>query len=130
MSSSCNSVQEELAWGRALAADAHAHAAACAACGALARRMAALDALFGGGDGDQDGEVPAGFAERVMARLEGPLSVDASTSARWVAPLLRLVERRGVQLALAYGGVLFSLTNLLRFVLSTLVPAVSLGAGR
>jgi hypothetical protein len=126
MSSSCNSVQEEIAWGRALAADAHAHAAACADCAALARRMAALDAVFGGVDG---GEVPAGFAERVMARLERPVSVAAPTSG-WTAPLLRLMDWRGVQLALAYGGVLFSLTNLLRFVLSTLVPAVSLGAGR
>jgi hypothetical protein len=124
----CESVQEDIAWGRALGDVATAHAGSCPVCQTLASEIFRLDRVFAESV-DTDIHVPAGFADRVMARIE--IAVPTGTARLGLAaPLIRLLERRTVQIVLAHGAMAFAVTNLMRFVVTVLVPATSLGGGR
>jgi len=121
LSMSCNAIQERIVVGDALDDASQAHVLACASCGSLVAEWVALDSLVAG---EIDGgiAVPDGFADRVMASL-APESVAVSR-------FDTLIGRRWVQLALTQVGVAVAVANLLRFVLSMLVPASSLGGMR
>jgi hypothetical protein len=67
-------------------------------------------------------QIPEGFADRVMTQIE----------AKSRAPGGRrdLLGRRWVQIALAHVGVAVAVANVVRFVLASLLPTLSLGGGR
>ena len=95
------------------------HLAGCPGCTRVADEHFALEALLVD-ELDNLVQVPDGFADRVMARLDE------------VAPdkLDRLLGRRWFQIALAHVGLAMAIANVLRFVLASLVPSASLGGAR
>lgn len=113
---SCNAVEERIAVGETLDEASQAHVLGCRRCSAVAADYLALDARVE----DELANtviVPEGFADRVMAALqEAPAS-----------HLDHVLGRRWVQIALAHVGAAVALTNLLRFVFSSLVPSATLG---
>jgi hypothetical protein len=116
-SSPCNLYQERIVAGETLDETGQSHVMSCASCGRVASEWLALDAAIAEGlDGGP--QVPAGFADRVMAAL--PIAPAASSR------LARLLDRRWLQIALANIGLAVAVTNLLRFVFATLFP-VSVG---
>jgi hypothetical protein len=114
----CNRIQENIVAGDALDEASQAHVVACASCGQVAAEWLALDSAIA--DGLDGGfEVPAGFADRVMAAV----ATQPTTSSR----IARALGRRWLQVALANIGLAAAVAHLLRFVFSTLLPAASLG---
>jgi hypothetical protein len=114
----CNRIQEHLVAGEVLDQAGQAHVVACASCGQVAADWLALDSAIAEGlDGGP--EVPAGFADRVMAAVAAEPVASSSVS--------RLLGRRWLQVALANLGLAVAIANLLRFVFSTLLPTASLG---
>jgi hypothetical protein len=114
----CNAVQERIVAGDPLDEASQAHALGCASCGRVAAEWLALessiaDVLSGGS------EVPDGFADRVMAKLEDEAREPQGTA--------RTIGRRWLHIALANLGLAIAVANLLRFILSTLMPTASLG---
>jgi hypothetical protein len=118
---SCNDVQEKIARGLLTAAPDRAHAVSCPACAAVAQEWSLVQAAID--DAQSEGVVPDGFADRVMARLGDDLENDQPQPAS-----AGLWERRWVQVVLANVGAVFTLANVLRFVVRVLVPSTSLGA--
>jgi hypothetical protein len=117
----CNLIQERIVAGEALDERDQAHALACPGCARVTAEWLALDSLLAY---DLDGGivVPDGFADRVMAGLEQPVQGQTGFE--------RMLSRRWVQLVLAHVGLVVALANIVRFVLSALVPAASLGGPR
>jgi anti-sigma factor RsiW len=114
----CNRVQEQIVAGCALDETDQAHVVTCASCAALAAEWLALDGAIASGLAGGP-EVPAGFADRVMAAVAAPAAA-ATRTERWL-------EQRSVRLVLANLGLAVALSSLLRFLLATLLPAASLG---
>lgn len=113
----CNEVQERIVAGAVLDEPGRAHVMGCAACDRVAAEWLELDGLVAQA---MDGAtVPVGFADRVMAAIaaevEAPSFVERILRARWL------------RLAAAHLGLVAALLSLLRFVLSALLPAASLG---
>jgi predicted anti-sigma-YlaC factor YlaD len=119
MSMLCNAVQEVLAWNQPLDETGRQHLRACDACRGFGEQMAMLDALVM----DAGVDVPPGFADRVMARLQAT----SGLVPRARRSLSHLLEFRSVHLVLANIGLLVTVSNLIRFVLSLLVPSTASG---
>lgn len=114
----CNRIQEQLVAGDALDETGQAHVVACASCAEVAAEWLALDSAITEGLAGGP-EVPAGFGDRVMAAV----AAQPRTSSR----IERALSRRWLQVALANIGLAAAITSLVRFIFSTLLPAVSLG---
>jgi hypothetical protein len=113
----CNRIQEQLVAGDALDEAGQAHVVVCPGCAQLAAEWLALDSAIAD-DLDGGPDVPAGFADRVMAAVTAEPAGSLAT---------RLLGRRWLRIALANIGLAVAFTNLLRFVFATLLPAASLG---
>jgi len=114
----CNAIQERIVAGAPLDEASQAHALECGSCSRIAAEWLALESSIADALDDVP-EVPDGFADRVMARLE-----DEACERRDAA---RTSGRRWLHIALANLGLAIAVANLLRFILSTLLPTVSLG---
>lgn len=119
--SPCNDIQERLAADGLLGEGQQAHVLACANCTRLAEAHAVLAAVFAETFQD-DVQIPEAFADGVMARLEG--------ENRDPGRRRDLLGRRWVQIALAHVGLAIAVANVLRFVLASLLPTMSLGGAR
>jgi len=113
----CNRIQESIVAGGSLDEAGQAHVVACASCAGVAAEWLALDGAIT--DGLEGMDVPAGFADRVMAAV----AADAPGSSR----VEHMLERPWLKIALANVGLVVAITSVLRFVFSTLLPAMSLG---
>jgi len=116
--SPCNLLQERIVAGEALDEEGQAHVLGCAGCARLAAEWLRLDSVIADGL-DAGLMVPDDFAARVMTEL--------AAEARPAAWHERALGRRWVRLTLAHLGLAVALVNLLRFILSMLLPAASLG---
>ena len=115
----CTLIQEEIAWNKTLNAEAQAHVLSCPECGKVALEFAGLDSQVETALGVQ---VPSGFAERVMDRINlstGPIAVGSFTIIERLESYLAL---RSMQIGLSAAGFLFALGNIARFVLFVFVP--------
>jgi hypothetical protein len=113
----CNRIQESIVAGDALGEAEQSHIVTCASCAEVAADCLALDSAIA--DGLDGAEVPTGFADRVMAGI----AAEPSASSR----IQRMLDRPWLKVALANVGLAVAITSVLRFVLSTLLPTVSLG---
>jgi hypothetical protein len=119
----CTEVEEKIAFGFSLTAEESRHAMDCGDCAAVAQEWSRLEGVLdelrrASKASPAAFDVPAGFADRVMARLPA-------------APAgARLLDRRWAQIVLAHLGALVTLVNIVRFVAGLLVPSTSLGAVR
>jgi hypothetical protein len=94
----CLPIQEEIAWGRSLAAEAQAHVFACPSCTKLSLDFALLDSAVR----DADVTVPSDFADRVMAEVLKDVRSSARGDAvdRLVAKIGSIFQIRAVQFAM------------------------------
>ncbi len=93
----CESVQEQVAWGRDLDNDIQDHVLVCIECGRLALEYAELDSRLSPVLGNTN--VPAGFAARVMKGLPAEAKTSRSTQPAWW-PIFKLgLASAGVALA-------------------------------
>ena len=111
---SCNETQEKIASGVSLDGDEQRHAVTCPHCASVASTYSLLDATL---ETFAPALVPAGFADRVMARL----------AADDRPPPLRWFERRVVQIALANAAAICAVFNLARFLAHIFVSDIALG---
>lgn len=109
----CVEIQELLALGGRLSDHQSHHVTECPSCAAVAAQWLVLDSVF---QGDGGTDVPDGFADAVMKRVE---SEDTAPTG-WL-------DRRWVQVALANAAALVTMANVVRFVARLLVPVTSLG---
>ncbi len=110
----CTQTQEKIARGEALDDHERDHALACSDCGILVALASTLDAL--------DPGVPAGFADRVMARItaEAGGGPEPASPPRWY-------EGRWAGALLTAAAALVALLNAARFFVSVLMPVGSFG---
>jgi len=117
-SPSCNEIQECMLAGTVLDERAQEHLLVCARCASFAADYLALDSLVIETLGEPV-SVPDDFADRVMASLDAR-AAGGGRLERWLV-------RRWVQVALAHVGLAVAVVNILRFVLSSLLPSARLG---
>jgi hypothetical protein len=120
MSIPCNAVQETLAWNQPLDEAGQQHVRTCEACRSFGEQLKILDALV---MDHASVDIPPGFADRVMAGL----SARPARVPRARHRLSHALEFRSVHWVLANIGLLVTLSNLVRFVLSLLVPSTASG---
>lgn len=118
-SKSCSAVQEAIAWNRTPNEALQSHLLECESCRAFGEQIAQLDARM---SQRIEIEVPLGFADRVMARLQDPVPTVLPRGRGF-----RLLEKKSFQLVATQVALLVSLSNLVRFVLSLLVPNTAWG---
>ena len=124
MKKMCEEIQEMIAIGSDLSKVEHDHIRSCSACSLLLMEYQSLQLLVSDSAG---GEVPAGFADAVMRKIDAQESLSAPDM---MAGVFRFFERlmeipQAQNLALGIGGVV-SIFSLIRFALFVLIPA---GAG-
>jgi hypothetical protein len=110
----CTETQAKIARGETLDDLERDHALTCSDCAILVALASTLDAL--------DPGVPAGFADRVMARItaEGRSAHEPPTPPRWY-------EGRWASVVLAAAAAVVAVLNAARFVASVLIPGGSFG---
>jgi hypothetical protein len=109
--SRCNDVQEKIARGERLSDDQRDHTTACASCASVIADFSLLEAAlnaFGPA-------VPAGFADRVMARVAAEVVTSSRASERWVS------------LMLASAAAVIAALNVASFLARVLVASVAFG---
>jgi len=109
----CNDIQEKIAGGVPLDAEAQGHVLDCTGCAPVAAAYSLLDSALEA----MAPAVPPGFADRVMALIAED---DGAPSLRWF-------ERRWVQIGFAHAAAACTLFNLARFVMQVFVSNVALG---
>ena len=107
----CNHIQETIARGAALDAEAQRHVVDCSHCAPVAAAYSLLDGALESFGPD----VPPGFADRVMA-----LVAEDDAPLRWF-------ERRWIQIGFAHAAAACALFNVARFVMGVFVSNVALG---
>ncbi len=108
---SCSEIQEQLARGQALTPEQRGHAASCPRCVKVATTFSLLDETLAA----IVTEVPADFADRVMAQVRAEVPARGWMSQQWIL------------FAVVSGSLAVGLFNLLRFLVGVLVPSVGLG---
>jgi hypothetical protein len=120
MAKICEETQEMIALGVDLSAQAETHAKSCGKCSLLLTEYQSLALLV---SDSMDFEVPLGFADAVMNKIE---MEEKSTQSDWLQKCVSTFERlmaipQAQYLALGLGGAV-SLVNLARFVFFVLIP--------
>ena len=109
----CNHIQETIARGAVLDAQAQRHVVDCSHCAPVAAAYSLLDGALEA----FAAEVPRGFADRVMALIAED---DVPAPLRWF-------ERRWIQIGFAHAAAACALFNVARFVMNIFVSNVALG---
>jgi hypothetical protein len=125
MEKMCEKTQEMIAIGSELSKTEHDHIQSCSSCSLLFMEYQSLQLLV---SSSADGEVPPGFADAVMRKIDA--EPDAKDTEDAMAGIFRFFERlmeipQAQNVALGIGGV-GSIFSLVRFALFVLIPA---GAG-
>jgi len=108
----CQRIQEAMAWGRGLREEDLRHVLSCEMCSETAAQLEKLDSLVRSAIGT---DVPDGFADRVIGRLEEERELAESSFSGRLATLERLLFSKAVQWALVGIGSLVGLFNILNF---------------
>jgi hypothetical protein len=117
----CENTQELVAIGAELSAQEHEHLKTCGKCRLLVEEYQSLTLLV---SDSTNVEVPLGFADAVMSRIE---MEETSAQSDWMQRFANFLDRLMVipqaqYLALGVGGAV-SVVNLMRFVFFVLIPA-------
>jgi len=108
----CHHIQEDIAWARGLSPEDQKHVLSCSACSETAARFEELDSLVRNAMG---ADVPNGFADRVVAKIEAEKHTRDSLFAQRLPFLEKIFFSRAVQWALVGIGSVFGLLKMLRF---------------
>jgi hypothetical protein len=121
MKMACEKTQEMIAVGSEISKAEQEHIQSCSACSLLLMEYQSLQLLV---SGSAEVEVPAGFADAVMSKIdaeESLSSTDVMTGIfRFFERLMEVPQAQNV--ALGVGGVV-SVFSLVRFALFVLIPA-------
>jgi hypothetical protein len=109
--SSCNEVQEKIARGESLSEAERTHTTACASCAPVIADFSLLEAALS----TLGTDVPAGFADRVMAGV----AAEGAASPR--------PPRRWVPLTVAYAAGVLAVLNVAGFLARVFVASVAFG---
>lgn len=116
----CHLIQEDIAWARGLSPEDQKHVLSCDACSEAAARFEELDSLVRNVMGV---DVPSGFADGVVSRIEAEERRGDSLLNRWLPFLERIFYSKAVQWALVGIGSAFGLFKILRFFTAVLSHA-------
>ena len=116
----CHLVQEDIAWGRGLNPEDQAHAISCEVCSNTAARFEEMDALLREMSG---GEVPSGFADKVIAAIEKKSFEPGASGSKVFPSFSNIFYSRSVQWALVGLGAVFGLVKIFRLVLGMWIQA-------
>jgi hypothetical protein len=117
---SCHLIQEDIAWARGLSPEDQKHVLSCSACSETAARFEELDSLVRNVMG---ADVPSGFADKVVAQIEGEKLRQDSLFARRLPFLEMIFFSKAVQWALVGIGSVFGLLKILKFFAGVLIHA-------
>jgi anti-sigma factor RsiW len=109
----CHLIQEDIAWARGLSPEDQKHVLFCSACSETAARFEELDSLVRNAMG---ADVPNGFADRVVVKIEAEKRTRDSPFTRRLPFLEMIFFSRAVQWALVGIGSVFGLFKILRFL--------------
>lgn len=116
----CHLIQEDIAWARGLSPEDQKHVLSCNACSETAARFEELDSLVRNAMG---ADVPNGFADRVVLRIETEKRSRDNLLGRRLPFLEMIFFSRAVQWALVGIGLVFGLFKILRFFAGVLIHA-------
>jgi anti-sigma factor RsiW len=108
----CNSIQEDIAWGRGLSAEDQKHVLSCRSCSGTAAQFEALDSLVRNA---LEANVPEGFADRVIRQIEAEQQEENIRMAGRVPLWERVFFSKAVQWGLVGVGSIVSLLKVIRF---------------
>ncbi len=109
----CHLIQEDIAWARGLSSEDQKHVLSCSACSETAARFEELDSLVRNAMGE---DVPNGFADRVIVKMEAEKRTRDNLLGRRLPFLEMIFFSRAVQWALVGIGSVFGLFKVLRFL--------------
>jgi hypothetical protein len=116
----CHLIQEDIAWARGLSPEDQKHVLSCSACSETAARFEELDSLVRNAMG---ADVPSGFADRVVVKIEAEKRTRDSLIGRKLPVLEMIFFSRAVQWALVGIGSVFGLLKILRFFAGVVIHA-------
>jgi hypothetical protein len=116
----CHLIQEDIAWARGLSPEDQKHVLSCSACSETAARFEELDSLVRNVIG---ADVPSGFADRVVVKIEAEKRTKDSLLGRRLPFLEMIFFSRAVQWALVGIGSVFGLFKILSFFAGVLIHA-------
>ena len=116
----CHLIQEDIAWARGLSPEDQKHVLSCGACSETAARFEELDSLVRNAMG---ADVPNGFADRVVAKIEAEKRTRDILLGRRLPYLEMIFFSRAVQWALVGIGSVFGLLRILRFFAGMVIHA-------
>ena len=116
----CQRIQEAMAWGRGLSEEDQRHVLSCEMCSETAAQLEKLDSLV---RSVIRADVPDGFAERVIGRLEEERRLAESSFPRKLTTLERLLFSKAVQWALLGIGLVVGLIKILSFFTGVITNA-------
>jgi hypothetical protein len=116
----CHLIQEDIAWARRLSPEDQKHVLSCGACSETAARFEELDSLVRNAMG---ADVPNGFADRVVIKIEAEKRTRDRLFARRLPFLEMIFFSRAVQWALVGIGSVLGLFKILRFFAGVVIHA-------
>lgn len=116
----CYLIQEDIAWGRGVSPEDRAHALSCGACSEIAVRFEEIDSLVSEVSGQ---EVPAGFADRVVAAIEKEQIGSGPFISRLFPAMEGILYSRSVQWALVGFGAILGLLKIFNFIVNIWIQA-------
>jgi len=116
----CNSIQEDIAWGRGLNAEDREHVLSCEACSGTAVQFEAMDSLVRKA---MEANVPEGFADRVIRQIEAEQQEEDIRLAGRVPLWERVFFSKAVQWILVGLGSAFGLLKIARFFVQVVIHA-------
>ena len=116
----CNLIQEDIAWGRGLSVEDQEHVLSCRACSETAAQFETLDSLVRNA---MEADVPEGFADRVVGRIEAEQQRENIPLAGRFPFWERIFFSRAVQWGLVGIGSVFGLLKVIRFFTEVVIHA-------
>jgi hypothetical protein len=117
----CALIQEQIAWDKELPEEIQLHVLSCEDCNRVATEFASLDSWIAQ---HLDASIPEGFADAVMARITSKPQRDFGV--RWLPEASRrILSSRWMQVGIVAAGSVIAVLNLIRFVLSVILPVIA-----
>ena len=116
----CSLIQEDIAWARGLSQEDQKHVLSCRACSETAAQFETLDSVVRKA---MAAEVPEGFADRVVRRIEAEQERETLSPAGRFPSWERIFFSRAVPWGLAGIGSAFGLLRILKFFTEVVIRA-------
>jgi hypothetical protein len=116
----CHLIQEDIAWGRGLCVEDQRHVLSCRACSETEVQFEALDSVVRNA---MEADVPEGFADRVVGRIEAEQQSELRSLAGQIPIWERAFFSKAFQWILVGLGSAFGLLKIVRFFVQVVIHA-------